>query len=158
MAIYLGDKKVGVSQVTTVTNSKFIPLVTRGISTVTASDLEGATSIGNSAFLACTSLTSITIPDSVTSIGGSAFYGCSGLTDVTIGNGVTSIGEWAFYACSKLKSIIIKAAVAPTLSNVNAFQDTNNCPIYVPAASVDAYKTANTWSSLADRIEAISEL
>jgi len=38
------------------------------------------TSIGSSAFYECTSLTNITIPDSVTSIGSSAFYGCTSLT------------------------------------------------------------------------------
>jgi len=40
------------------------------------------TSIGVSAFWACTGLTSITIPSSVTSIGGNAFYGCTNITDV----------------------------------------------------------------------------
>jgi hypothetical protein len=39
-------------------------------------------SIGSYAFAYCTSMTSITIPNSVTSIGGSAFYNCSTLTDV----------------------------------------------------------------------------
>lgn len=37
-------------------------------------------SIGDLAFLWCSSLTSITIPDSVTSIGEFAFYACSSLT------------------------------------------------------------------------------
>lgn len=35
------------------------------------------------------------------------------------------------------------------------FIDTNNCPIYVPEASVDDYKTAEWWSDYADRIQAI---
>ena len=60
------------------------------------------TSIGNSAFLRCSGLTSIDIPSSVTSIGASAFYDCSGLTSVTIPNSVTSIGYRAFYNSSSI--------------------------------------------------------
>ena len=59
-------------------------------------------SIGYHAFYGCTSLNSVTIPNSVTSIGGVAFHSCSGLTSVTIGNSVTSIGYHAFYGCSSL--------------------------------------------------------
>lgn len=55
------------------------------------------TSIGSYAFHYCSSLTSITIPNSVTSIGESAFSYCSSLTSVTIPNSVTSIGRSAFY-------------------------------------------------------------
>ena len=69
------------------------------------------TSIGNSAFYGCSSLTSVTIPNSVTSIGSSAFRGCSSLTSVTIPNSVTSIGEWAFASCSSLTSVTIGESV-----------------------------------------------
>ena len=65
------------------------------------------TSIGSYAFKSCTGLTSVTIPNSVTSIGFQAFYGCSGLTSVTIPNSVTSIGELAFASCYRLTSITI---------------------------------------------------
>ena len=57
------------------------------------------TSIGESAFQNCFSLTSVTIPNSVTSIGDYAFDCCSGLTSVTIPNSVTSIGYDAFSGC-----------------------------------------------------------
>ena len=65
------------------------------------------TSIGNSAFNACTGLISLTIPNSVTTIGESAFSGCSGLTSVAIGNGVTTIGRDAFKECSNLTNVEI---------------------------------------------------
>ncbi len=68
---------------------------------------DSVTSIGTYAFRDCTSLTSITIPDSVTSIGSYAFMGCSGLTSITIGKSVASIGEQAFCGCTSLESITV---------------------------------------------------
>ena len=58
------------------------------------------TALANSAFIGCSGLTTVTIPNSVTSIGDLAFRNCSGLTTVTIPNSVTSIGSDAFYNCS----------------------------------------------------------
>lgn len=69
------------------------------------------TSIGSSAFNNCSSLTSVTIPNSVESIGDNAFQNCSSLTSATIGNNVTSIGDNAFNGCSKLKKIEIPDSV-----------------------------------------------
>ena len=69
------------------------------------------TSIGERAFLDCSSLTSVTIPNSVTSIGNWAFGYCSSLTSVTIPNSVTSIGIGAFYSCTGLASVTIPNSV-----------------------------------------------
>ena len=69
------------------------------------------TSIGNSAFNACTGLTSVTIPNSVTTIGNGAFQECTGLTSVTIPNSVTTIGENTFKACTGLTSVTIPNSV-----------------------------------------------
>jgi formylglycine-generating enzyme required for sulfatase activity len=69
------------------------------------------TSIGVHTFHRCTRLTSVTIPDSVTSIGEWAFESCNGLTSVTIGNGVTSIGSGMFYGCTGLTSVSIPNSV-----------------------------------------------
>ena len=69
------------------------------------------TSIGDSAFLYCSSLTSITIPASVTSIGKSAFFGCTGFTSITIPDSVTSIGASAFNGCIRLVEVYNKSGL-----------------------------------------------
>ena len=53
------------------------------------------------------SATAYSIPSRVTSIGDSAFLGCSSLTTVTIPEGMTIIGDSAFSKCSNLKSVYI---------------------------------------------------
>lgn len=120
-----------------------------GLTSVTIPD--SVTIIGDYSYQWCRSLSSITIPDSVEYIGGASFWECSNLTNCIIGSGVTSIGYGAFYGCNRLISITVNAITPPTL--VGRTFDNNDCPIYVPAASLDAYKLA--WNSYATRIQAI---
>ena len=115
----------------------------------------GITSIRDYAFQYCSGLTSVTIPEGVTSIGRSAFTVCSSLTSITIPNSVTNIKYLAFNSCRSLSSVTCLATTPPKLENYTAFNNTNNCPIYVPAESVDTYKAASQWSSLSSRIQAI---
>ena len=82
---------------------------------------EGVTSIGYQTFNGCSGLTSVTIPEGVTSIDGGAFCGCSGLTSVTIPEGVTSIGYQTFHNCSSLTSVTIPESV--TSIGWSAFED-----------------------------------
>jgi hypothetical protein len=69
------------------------------------------TDIGYRAFYFCTSMMFITIPDSVTSIGDGAFINCRSMTSITIPNGVTSTGNFTFSACSSLSDITITGNV-----------------------------------------------
>ena len=69
------------------------------------------TYMGLYVFKNCSSLTSVTIPNSVTSIGHGAFAGCSSLTSITIPNSVTEIVSSAFYNCSSLRSVTIPNSV-----------------------------------------------
>ena len=109
---------------------------------------DGVTSIGESAFFYCSSLTSITIPDSVTSIGDYAFFNCSSLTSITIPDSVTSIGESAFYGCSSLTSITIPDSVT-SIGNSAFSYCTSLTSITIPdsVTSIGSY-AFNNCSSL----------
>ena len=72
---------------------------------------DSVTSIGNYAFSSCCSLSGVIIPDSVTSIGNHAFKGCSSLSNIVIPDSVTSIGDWAFSDCHSLSNIVISDSV-----------------------------------------------
>ena len=138
---------------------------------------DGVTSIRPSAFSFCFSLASITIPDGVTSIEESVFNSCYSLASITIPDGVTSIRSHAFYFCFSLASITIPDSLTsiegsafdscssaafydftacttvPTLASNDAFLNIpSDCQIRVPAALVDAWKTATNWSYYAGRI------
>ena len=101
------DGKTVMVTSTSSSSSNYSGLTTANIpATVTDSGITySVTSIDNSAFSGCSSLTSVTIGNSVTSIGNRAFSGCSSLTSVTIGNSVTTIGSDAFYYCSSLTKL-----------------------------------------------------
>jgi hypothetical protein len=77
-------------------------------------------SIGEHAFESCSNLTSVSIPDSVTSIKSSAFEGCTNLASITIPNSVTSIERRAFAICRNLTSISIPNV---TSIGIGAFKD-----------------------------------
>ncbi len=78
---------------------------------------DSVTSIGECAFCYCMSLASITIPDCVTSIDEYAFYGCTSLASIDIPNSVTSIGEYAFRNCTSLANITIPNSVTSIIKS-----------------------------------------
>ena len=73
--------------------------------------------IGDGAFNYCTSLTSITLPDSLNIIGDDAFFYCDSLTSITLPDSLTSIGNEAFVGCSSLTSITLPDSVTQIGAN-----------------------------------------
>jgi hypothetical protein len=110
------------------------------------------TAIANGAFYLCTQLTQLELPNTITAIGDSAFYGCDGLISVTLPYSLTAIGDYAFAECSKIVEIYCYATVpATTIEDIYyaIFSNTvyASATLYVPEASIDAYRTSEyCWS------------
>lgn len=143
------------------------------LETVILSD--SITSISYRCFNGCSKLKTINT-ENIISYGGQGFYGCSSLSSITLAEGVASLPQELFRGTA-LKTPVIPSTVTsigagvfrlltsnttatclptkpPTLSNTNAFGSVTK--IYVPAESVDAYKTASVWSGIATKIYAIT--
>ena len=119
--------------------------------TTTAVIIVGFTSIGVEAFFARTSLTSITIPNTVTIINNGAFKRCAGLTSITIPNSVTSINMEAFIDCSGLLSIAIPGSV--TSIDTRVFKRCSSLssitiPNSVTSIGLEAFQDCRSLSSI----------
>lgn len=101
--------------------------------------INGGTSIYEEAFYNCTSLKSITLPDSILIIGEEAFYGCKNLKNIDMGDGVTIIEASAFYNCTSLTSITISKNV--TSIGASAFRGCTGLQNIVIPNNVTTIKT-----------------
>ncbi len=123
-------------------NAKFVPVSLKEVV------LAGGTLVAEEAFMNCTSLTSITIPETVTEIGHSAFSGCESLTEITIPNGMTSIGEKAFMGCSGLEKfslpVVGNGSDATYFGYIFGASDSSENAEYVPASLKEVVLTGGT--------------
>ena len=99
-------------------------------------------------------VTEYNIPSDVNIVSSSSFAGCTTLTAVTIPSSTTVIRAAAFSNCSNLASVYCRPTTTPTGAERMFYGNATDRKIYVPAASVEAYKTAQHWSDYADAIVA----
>lgn len=155
-------------------------LIERTLTEVTAENLNGVGKIGDYAFYQCKGLTVCILPDNIKSFGTNAFASCSKLEEIHLPNALYQIGYGAFQNCTSLTSITIPDSVTsitnrafygctslkeydcslwtdiPTLSNIDAFQNTAaDFVIKVPAALYEQVISATNWSTYADHIVAV---
>lgn len=97
----------------------------------------------------CCALVEVHLPASITTIEEYALQGCSALRSIYMGPGVSYIGNYALQGCCALEALHIAATTPPTLGG-NYALDTRSASlvVYVPASSLEAYRTAEGWSSL----------
>lgn len=91
------------------------------------------TGIQMQAFIKCTSLKSVSMPESMTWIGDSAFAGCTGLESVALPAGLKSIGENVFYSCTSLTSVVVPDKVT-SIESLAFFGCLNLESITIPAS------------------------
>jgi len=110
--------------------------------------------IGISAFNGCSEISFIEIPNSVTNIGPATFSSCSGLTSVIIGNGITTNGMREFYDCNSLTSIYVKREIPMPINWATFYNvDKTLCTLYVPKGSKKLYEEADYWKDFDNIIE-----
>lgn len=113
--------------------------------------------IGMQAFSAL-SIVKVETGDDLETIGEQAFWLCKELTEVTLGKNLKEIGKSAFHADDKLMKVTCYAEVPPVIVNdyhAIYYKFEEEGTLYVPAGSIEAYKSANLWNKVS-HIEAIS--
>ena len=99
--------------------------------------------------------TTYTVPSSVTTIASQSFSTCTTLKELTLSKNVSSIEACAFENCTAITKMTVLATVPPAVETEPFFGIDKSIPVYVPAASLAAYKTAEVWKEFTN-LQAIS--
>lgn len=109
--------------------------------------------IYGTAFGYCYSLSSVNLPSCIM-VYDWAFRFCSALTSINIPL-CSTIGRLAFQSCNNLSQVYLNSVSSVTTISSNTFLECPNLTsVYVPASLVDAFKTAQYWTSISNKIVA----
>ena len=112
--------------------------------------LPGVETISYRAFYNCKNLAEVKFEVGLESFGGEPFYGCTALTEIDLPSTFCSMDNQAFYGCTNIKKVISRAVTPPTHNNGNSILngcDKTDVKLYVPAMSVDKYRSENGWKT-----------
>lgn len=115
---------------------------------------ETVTELAMNCAITNTKLRKLTISDNVETIGEGAFQTCTNLESVVIGSGVKEVGEDVFFMDENIKEIHCRMT-QPIEINEYFFGDVDcdNCKLYVPKGSLEAYSAAEVWKEFKNIIE-----
>lgn len=117
---------------------------------LTSVSLPGVKTIAYRAFYNCKQLAEINFSEGLTSFEGEPFYGCTALTEIDLPSTFRSMENQAFYGCANIKKVTSRAVVPPTHNNNSSILngcDKTDVKLYVPAMSIDRYRTENGWKT-----------
>jgi hypothetical protein len=111
------------------------------------------TYIGRFCFMNCKSFTTVNLPDTLEEVDQQSFYSATSLTHIVFPESMKKIGYESFAYCSSLVSVTCLSTTPPELAYKNIFYgNASGRKFYVPAESLQAYKTARYWSNYASDI------
>lgn len=112
------------------------------------------------AFSYCTNLKNVYM-ESLQIAHNEMFRNCTSIKRIDLPSTVTQITGQPVRGCTSLETLIIRSTTVPTCSYNNPFYESpiasGTAYIYVPKASLEAYKTSKGFSSYASQIRAIED-
>lgn len=117
---------------------------------LTSVNLPGVKTIGGYAFYNCKQLKKVEFAEGLTSFGSEPFNACTALTEIELPSTLLNMDYYAFHNCTNIKKVISRAVVPPTHNNNYSILygcDMTDVKLYVPAMSIDKYRTESGWKS-----------
>ena len=124
-------------------------------------DFRDAVSIGSRSFVSCP-INELYFSDGI-EIGSEAFHSCNKLRYIELPNEFTIYGNGAFQGCGALERVVVKSVVPRKLIDAGTGNEidglvinselSQNCTLYVPKGSGQAYRNSDSWRNFKNIVE-----